>query len=69
MTAYTFERKVPIEVPQFTVNKMHRIFGTDSFSFTWQNKVFEAEWLHFKVEVIGTPPVGRGLSIQFMHFK
>jgi len=66
LTAYTFEQNIPIDVPQFQVKKIKKIYGTDTFSFTLQNKVFEGEWLHFKVEVIGTPVVGKGLRVQFI---
>lgn len=65
LSAYTYEQKIPIDVPQFKVKKIKQIFGTDTFSFTLQNKVFEGKWLHFKVEVVGTPLVGKGLSVRF----
>lgn len=66
LSAYTFEQKIPIDVPDFRANKIKRIYGTDSFSFTLQNDVFEEHWLHFKVELIGTPVVGKGLRVQFV---
>lgn len=66
LSAYTFEQKVPIDVPDFKVKKIKHIFGSDSFSFTLQDRVFEGEWLHFEVELIGTPTVGKGLSVQFV---
>jgi len=66
LTAYTFEMNVSIDVPSYKLKKVNQIFGTNSFSFTQQNKVFEGEWIHFKVELIGTPLVGRGLSVQFI---
>ncbi len=66
LSAYTFEEDIPLDVPSFKLKKIQRIFGTDSFDFTLQNKVFETKWLHFEVELIGTPVVGKGLSVQFI---
>lgn len=66
LSAYTFETNVPIDVPNFQVRKIKQTFGTDSFSFTLQTKSFEGQWLHFTIEILGTPPVGRGLSVKFV---
>jgi hypothetical protein len=66
LSAYTFEQKIPIEVSDFKLDKIMKIYGTDSFTFTLDNKEFGGKWLHFKVELIGTPLAGRILDIRFI---
>lgn len=64
-TLYTFgERNV--DVSDTMLKKIESIFYTDSFSFTLQNKAFTGKWLHFDVELIGTPPVGSGMDVKFI---
>lgn len=62
---YTFGDR-PIDVPDFTLKKIMKSFNTDNFAFTFTHKQFEGEWMHFKVEMVGTPLVGTGLSVKFM---
>lgn len=64
--SYQFEQNIPINVPDHEVLKIKKIFGTEKFTFTLQKKTVEAGWLHFKVELGGTPNIGRILSIQFV---
>jgi hypothetical protein len=64
--AYQFEENIPIDVPDFRLTKLKRIFGTDSFTFTFQKKASEANWFHFSVELGGTPSIGEVLSIKFV---
>ncbi len=66
LAAYQFEENIPVDVPDFRLSKLKRIFGTDSFTFTYQKKVIEANWIHFEVELSGTPSVGEVLSIRFV---
>lgn len=61
LTGYTFGER-NIDVSNNMLNKIKRIYNTDSFSFTLQNKTFMGEWLHYKIELIGTPLVGKGLD-------
>ncbi len=65
MTGYSFGKK-PIDVPDFTLKKIKNAFNASSFSFTLHNKVFEGKWLYFKLELIGTPLVGKGLTVKFI---
>lgn len=65
MTGHTFGERF-VDVPDFTANKIKRSFYTDSFSFTQQNHFFVGKWLHFDVEMIGTPLVGTGLTVKFI---
>ena len=64
--AYQFENNIPIDVPDFKVAKMKKIFSTDAFTFTFQKKVHQGSWLHFEVELGGTPVIGEVLSIKFV---
>ena len=64
--AYQFEKNIPIDLPDFKVSKIKKIFHTDLFTFTLQKKVVERSWLHFKVELGGTPVIGEVLSIRFV---
>jgi hypothetical protein len=66
LRAYQFEKNIPIDVPDFKVSKIKKIFGTDSLTFTFQKKVHQGNWLHFKVELGGTPSIGEVLSIKFV---
>lgn len=65
LTGYTFGER-NIDVSHASLTKIKRVYHSDSFAFTLQNKVFEGEWLHFKVELSGTSPVGKGLNIKFI---
>ena len=65
LSTYSFEQVVSVDVPKFRVSKMKQAFGTDKFRFTLQNKVLEADWVHFEVKLTGTPTVGKGLRVQF----
>ena len=65
LTGYTFGER-PLDINDVTVSKIKRALHTDSFSFTLHNKVFEGKWLHFNVELIGTPLIGQGLKIKFL---
>ncbi len=65
LTGYSFGKK-PIDVPDFTLKKIKNAFNTNSFSFTLHDEVFKGKWLHFNLELIGTPLVGQGLSIKFI---
>ena len=65
LSTYSFEQVVSVDVPEFRVSKIKQVFGTDTFSFALQNKVLEADWLHFEVKLSGTPTVGKGLKVQF----
>ncbi len=65
ITGYTFGEK-SIDVSDRMLKKIKHIFNTDSFSFTYENKVFKGKWLYYKAELIGTPLVGKGLTIKFM---
>jgi hypothetical protein len=64
--AYQFEENIPIDVPAFKVSKIKKIFDTDSFAFTFQDKVRKGSWLHFDVELSGTPVIGEVLTIKFV---
>jgi len=64
--AYQFEENIPIDVPAFKVAKIKKIFDTDSFAFTFQDKVRKGSWLHFDVELSGTPVIGEVLTIRFV---
>lgn len=64
--AYQFEENIPIDVPAFKVAKIMKIFDTDSFAFTFQDKVRKGSWLHFDVELSGTPVIGEVLTIKFV---
>ena len=64
--AYQFEENIPIDVPDHKVSKIKKIFGTDAFTFTYDRKIHEATWLHFKVELGGTPAIGEVLSVKFV---
>jgi len=64
--AYQFEENIPIDVPAFKVAKITKIFDTDSFAFTFQDKVRKGSWLHFDVELSGTPVIGEVLTIKFV---
>lgn len=65
LTGYTFGER-PIDVDNIMLTKIKRIYNADSFSFTLNNKAFHGQWLHFNVELIGTPLVGKGLTIRFV---
>lgn len=65
LTGYTFGER-NIDVSNNMLNKIKKIYNTDSFSFTLQKKTFMGEWLHYKVELIGTPLVGKGLKVKFI---
>jgi hypothetical protein len=64
--AYQFEENIPIDVPAFKVAKIKKIFDTDSFAFTFQDKVRKGSWLHFDVELSGTPVIGEVLTVRFV---
>ncbi|GEM_PF-1415875 len=64
--AYQFEENIPIDVPAFKVAKIKKIFDSDSFAFTFQDKVRKGSWLHFDVELTGTPVIGEVLTIRFV---
>jgi hypothetical protein len=64
--AYQFEENIPIDVPAFKVAKIKKIFDSDSFAFTFQDKVRKGSWLHFDVELSGTPVIGEVLTIKFV---
>lgn len=66
LDSYTFQDKIPINVPDFKVKKIKSIFGSNTFTFTLNNKAFEGHWLHFDVELSGTIVVGKGLSVRFV---
>jgi len=66
LAAYQFEKNIPIDVPDFKASKIKKIFGTDAFTFTFQKRIHEGSWLHFKVELGGTPSIGEVLSIRFV---
>lgn len=66
LKGYTFQQ-TPIKVSDSAVKKIKQIFGTDSFSFTLHNNVFQGKWLHFKVELVGkTILPGKGITIKFV---
>jgi phage major head subunit gpT-like protein len=65
LTSWTFGER-PIEVSDNMLRKIHNIYHTDSFDFTLNDKVFRSEWLHFGIEMTGSPLVGKGLSIKFV---
>lgn len=65
LTGYTFGER-NIDTSHALLTKIKRVYHSDSFAFTLQNKVFEGKWLHFKVELTGTPPVGKGMNIKFI---
>lgn len=65
LTDYTFGER-NIDVSHVLLSKIKRVYHSDAFAFTFQNKVFEGEWMHFDVELIGTPLVGKGLNIKFI---
>ena len=64
--AYQFEENIPIDVPAFKVAKIKKIFDSDSFAFTFQDKIRKGSWLHFDVELSGTPVIGEVLTIRFV---
>ncbi|MGH9922463.1 MAG: hypothetical protein ACRD38_06905 [Nitrososphaerales archaeon] len=64
--AYQFEENIPIDVPAFKVAKIKKIFDSDSFAFTFQDKVRKGSWLHFDVELSGAPVIGEVLTIRFV---
>ena len=66
LRAYQFEKHTPIDLPDFKVSEIKKIFGTDAFTFTFQKKAHGGSWLHFKVELGGTPSIGEVLSIRFV---
>lgn len=66
LRAYQFEKNVSIDVPDFKVAKLTKVFGTDGFTFTFQKKNHVGSWLHFSVQLVGTPSIGKVLSIKFM---
>lgn len=66
LSAYTFEQVIVLDVPDYRVDKIDRIYGTDSLSFTLDRKVISGEWLSFEVDLIGTPIVGKRLRVQFI---
>ena len=66
MKSYTFTNKIPIDVPDYRLKKISRIFGTDTFAFTVQDPAYRGEWLHFKVELVGTVLIGKSLSVRFV---
>ncbi len=63
--SYQFEQNIPIDVPDYKLFKIKKIFGSDKFTFTFQKKTVETSWLHFKVELGGTSNIGRNLTIKF----
>ena len=65
LTDYTFGER-NIDVSHASLSKIKRVYHSDSFAFTFQNKVFEGKWMHFTVELSGTPLVGKGLNIKFI---
>jgi len=65
LTGYTFGER-PLDISDITVSKIKRALHTDSFSFTLHNRSFDGKWLHYNVELIGTPLVGQGLKIKFL---
>jgi len=65
LTGYTFGER-NIDVSDILLSKIKRTYHTDTFTFTLNNKVFQEQWLHFKVELIGTPLVGKGMTVRFI---
>ncbi len=63
---YTFQ-KTNIDVSDFMVKKIKKIFGTDSFSFALNKKAVERKWLHFDLELTGKPIiVGKEWNMKFV---
>jgi hypothetical protein len=65
LTSWTFGER-PIDVSGNMLQKIRKIYHTDSFDFTLSDKVFRSEWLHFNIEMTGSPLVGKGLSVKFV---
>jgi hypothetical protein len=63
---WTFQEP-SVDVSDFMVKKMKKVFNTETFSFSLSSKVYEGEWLHFKVELTETPILlGRGFTVKFV---
>jgi len=64
--AHTFTNKIPIDVPDYTLKKIMRAYGTNTFVFNIQNPAYNGKWLHFKAEIEGTVLIGKNLSVRFV---
>ncbi len=63
---FLFESSVTVDVHWLQLKKIKDVFGTNKFTFTWQSKMHEVEWHHFKVTINADTIAGSNLRITFI---
>ncbi len=65
VSRYHFQKKILINIDDFTVEKIRQVFGKDRFEFNTLVRSYEAKWHHFNVAIGINRQLGTNLRIVF----